>query len=923
MAINVPRVSSGQIDPIAMPGVRAQGGQGSLDGGIGQGVENLANAFGEVQVREQQKADAAVLNNARVQLADHERQWFDPSNQNSVYSYQGQNGLQVPKVVSDDLTSYSQQLRQSMTPSQQQGFDRIYADHRNQVLDRANSYALGQKNQFEQQAFEGAVGSAASSATTKAAGGDVEGAELARMDGINSIAQHAQAQGWSEDYARYTIDKFNKGIDAAIQKANLDNVQAMILQNPNAALSDLAARLKLGQYGTQGPAAGGDPSAPRGVRNNNPGNLIQSDVQWEGKTASADPRYESFATPEHGIRAMALNAQHIQGTGKQSLAQIIPVWAPKSENDTATYISDVAKTMGVDPNGSIDLQDPATLLSFTQAVIGHENGPGDYYTPQQIQTGVNAALGKTKLPDTRPAVAVNGSGIVVPGEQPHDGKIGKSGNPAIDALDTASVVQLYDRARAEMNRRQVDRRGSLEQRVHDDTAAFQSGQSVAKPLTLGEFTSAYGDRDGMVRYGAYQANQQLGQDLQTVQTLTPAQMQDLATARAPLPGENFAVKHQAQNSLITAMDQTIKARAADPMLWAQSTGVGSIQYLDTSSADKVAASIAARVGPATTISQTYQTPYRLLTKPEASAFSSYLNDQPATVRADVMGKLANALQPADYAQIVSAVKPNSPTVAIAGQIMGAQRAAQVGSKGALWWKTPVDMDATTIAQTMLTGDALLNPTKADKDANGTPKFAMPSDGGANGLRSVWSAQVGDAFRGDPDGEVQSYQAFRAMYAGLASKKGISDGALDENVAQIAARATVGSTTDWNGKVVIPPYGMDSNTFKDAAADAWNGVKATVPDAFDVNVDSYDLDRVGDGVYAVSNGQAPVRDENGKPVVLRISPTWQRPRPVPEQAARAEARKERDKGLLIGGPSISFGASDLSGQAATPATVVDQ
>lgn len=923
MAINVPRISSGQVDPIAMPGVRAFGGQGSLDGGIGQAATNLANAFGEVQVREQQKADAAVLNNARVQLSDHERQWFDPSNQQGVYSYQGQNGLQVPKVVNDDLTSYSQTLRQGMTPSQQQGFDRIYADHRSQVLDRANSYALGQKTEFEKQAFEGAVGSAASSATTKAAAGDTDGAEAARMDGVNSIAQHAQAQGWPEDYARLTIDKFNKGIDAAVQKANTDNVQAMILQDPNGTLNDLSARLKIGQYGTPGPSAGGDASAPRGVRNNNPGNLIQSDVQWDGKTPSTDSRYESFATPEHGIRAMALNAQHIQGTGKQTLSQIIPVWAPKSENDTAAYIADVAKQMNVDPNGNIDLQDPATLLSFTQAVIGHENGPGDHYTPQQIQTGVDAALGKAKLPTTRPAVTVNGSGIVVPGAQPHDGQLGKSGNPAIDALDTGTLVQMYDRARSEVNRKQVEGRGALEQRVTDDTAAFQNGKSVAQPLTVGEFTSAYGDQQGLVKYGAYQANQQLGQDLQTVSTLTPEQMQDMAVARAPQPGDGFAVKQQAHNSLIGAMDQTIKARAADPVLWAQTAGIGGFGNLDTSSPDKIANSIAARVGPAATISQTYQTPYRLLTKQESSAFSSYLNDQPATVKAETMGKLSNALQPSDYAQIVSLVKPNSPTTAIAGQIMGAQRAAQVGTTGSLWWKSPDQMDATTIAQTMLTGDALINPTKADKDANGVPKFAMPGDGGANGLRTVWSAQVGDAFRGDPDGETQGYQAFRAMYAGLAAKKGISDGTMDETLAQRAARATVGNVTDWNGKVVIPPYGMDSNTFKDAAANAWRGVKATVPDAFDVDVDSYNLDRVGDGAYAVSTGQAPVRDENGKPVILRISPSYTKAPDPGTQSAREEGRKARDEGLLIGGPTLSFGSGDATGQASSPATVVNQ
>src|SRR6185437_13716380 len=124
-------------------------------------------------------------------------------------------------------------------------------------------------------------------------------------------------------------------------------------------------------------------------------------------------------------------------------------------------------------------------------------------------------------------------------------------------------VELYNRAREAVNRNQVSMRGAIEQRVRDDTAAFQSGQQVKQPLSLTEFTQAYGDKQGMVAYGAYAANQQLGKDLQTVNTLTVPQMQDLAKARAPAPGQNFAVKAEDQKILVHAIQQTVEARRKD------------------------------------------------------------------------------------------------------------------------------------------------------------------------------------------------------------------------------------------------------------------------------------------------------------------------------------------------------------------------
>jgi hypothetical protein len=879
MPVIVPRIDQGSIAPqlSGAPRTSSPVTTEGMGGNIGAALQNASGVLSDIAYREQQKTDAAQANQSRIALSQFESSQFDPNNAEGVYSYKGATALQAPGAVQKSMDEFASKYRQGLTNANQQAqFDQLYADHRLQIVDRTNRYALGEHDKFQQEAYEGAVGSALSAVTTKATAGDAAGASLAAKDGVQAIMEYGQANGQPKEFIDYSIDKFLKTAQAATQAANKANAEAYIIQNPDGALSDFSARLGLGQYSASSQAVSGDPSAPRGIRNNNPGNIQKTDVQWQGKVDSTDPRYEAFATPEAGIRALALNAQHLQANGAQSVTDLISKWSPSAENGpkvTQAYIENVSKSMGVSPTDNINLQDPAQLQAFTQAVISQENG-NNPYTPEQVTTGVQAALGKAKLRETHPPVATNGSGLIVPGDGSNTPVAGlrASGNPMIDALDTASTVDLYNRARAEVNRNQVSFQGSIAQREKDDTAAFRTGQGVAQPLTLSDYTRAYGDKEGMQRYGAYQADQQLGHDLSSVATLTQQQMQDLASARAPAPGENFAVKQQDHNSLVTAMQKTLEARQKDPVAWAVSANIGGFKPIDTTAPDKMAASIAARVGPATAITSQYQTPYRLMTKGESTAISAAVNGMPATDKAKFLGSLSTQLDPANYAQVINTIKDDSPTTAIAGRIMGAGRAAEIGTKGSLWWKSPVEMDAATTAQTMLEGDALLNPSKTDKDANGSPKFAMPTDSATNGLRGTWNDTVGDAFRGDGPGEMQAYQAYRSMYAGLASKAGRVDGVLDSDIAAKAARATIGNVDEWNGKNVIPPYGMDFNAFKDQVNQQWQAVRASVPGSDQQDADGYDLDRIGDGVYAVSNGQAPVRDKEGKPVILRISPT---------------------------------------------------
>lgn len=128
----------------------------------------------------------------------------------------------------------------------------------------------------------------------------------------------------------------------------------------------------------------------RGERNNNPGNIRKSGATWIGKTAGADPAFETFATPGDGIRALAKLLKTYQAQGLYTVSSIIRKYAPPNENNTAAYIARVAAAVGVGPNDRIDLGNPATLATLTAAIIAHENGR-NVYASSEILNAVSRA----------------------------------------------------------------------------------------------------------------------------------------------------------------------------------------------------------------------------------------------------------------------------------------------------------------------------------------------------------------------------------------------------------------------------------------------------------------------------------------------------------------------------------------------------
>ncbi len=122
-------------------------------------------------------------------------------------------------------------------------------------------------------------------------------------------------------------------------------------------------------------------STPRGIRNNNPGNIDRTAEKWQGMAAdqSSDSRFVVFSAPVWGLRALAkVLLSYQRKHGLRTPAAIIGRWAPPVENDTGAYVRQVAKALGVGVGDQIDLQQPDTLQRILPAIVQHENGQQPY-----------------------------------------------------------------------------------------------------------------------------------------------------------------------------------------------------------------------------------------------------------------------------------------------------------------------------------------------------------------------------------------------------------------------------------------------------------------------------------------------------------------------------------------------------------------
>lgn len=187
---------------------------------------------------------------------------------------------------------------------------------------------------------------------------------------------------------------------------------------------------------------------PRGIRNNNPGNIRRNGDPWQGLAErQLDIEFFTFKSAVYGIRALARTLITYQDKyGLRTIRQIISRWAPPNENNTEAYVKAVAASTGLDADQPLDVHRFDHLLPLTKAIIRHENGQQPYsdaeLTKGLVLAGVeppqaNLQASRTVKGGQAATAATAGLGVVEAVQQTLD--------PARDTL--ASLAPYLDAAK--------------------------------------------------------------------------------------------------------------------------------------------------------------------------------------------------------------------------------------------------------------------------------------------------------------------------------------------------------------------------------------------------------------------------------------------------------------------------------------------
>lgn len=179
---------------------------------------------------------------------------------------------------------------------------------------------------------------------------------------------------------------------------------------------------------------------------NNPGNLRFAGQA--GATLGANG-FAAFPTLAAGIQAANKQLDLYAQRGINTISKIVSKWAPVSENDTASYIADLEKKLGIDRNRELSGADRQKLL---QAIFGHEG------RTKVSASQIASALGPNPAALATAQLAAN----QVPSKTGGGTSSTRNTNVQIDSITVNTQATDADGIAADM-RGAIDRKGVVSQ----------------------------------------------------------------------------------------------------------------------------------------------------------------------------------------------------------------------------------------------------------------------------------------------------------------------------------------------------------------------------------------------------------------------------------------------------------------------------
>lgn len=211
-------------------------------------------------------------------------------------------------------------------------------------------------------------------------------AAVSAWDKLSSTEDEAKKQGKST--GQYLIDKMNSNTGS---KDGILGSADKMLQKAYSWWSSISgsggANNAYDAYGT----------APRGIRNNNPGNLNYAGQAGATKEGGENGRFAVFSSMRDGISALHRQIQLYLQRGVNTIDSIVNKYAPSSDgNNVQAYIQQLVGATGKGANETLSGDDQGTVFKLIRGIINHENGKG-YVSDQDILGGIQVGSVATSM----------------------------------------------------------------------------------------------------------------------------------------------------------------------------------------------------------------------------------------------------------------------------------------------------------------------------------------------------------------------------------------------------------------------------------------------------------------------------------------------------------------------------------------------
>ena len=115
---------------------------------------------------------------------------------------------------------------------------------------------------------------------------------------------------------------------------------------------------------------------PRGLRNNNPGNIRRNSDVFQGEVnPSRDKEFKQFKSMAYGYRAVfKILSNYYRVYKLDTIRKMIARWAPENENNTSAYVSLVSSYAGIEPDDPINVNDREQMIRIVAGMSRVENG---------------------------------------------------------------------------------------------------------------------------------------------------------------------------------------------------------------------------------------------------------------------------------------------------------------------------------------------------------------------------------------------------------------------------------------------------------------------------------------------------------------------------------------------------------------------